>query len=336
MGSTTFRRVRLLPKRVFREYRQACFSSHLSNVQKDHSRSYFRKTGILFCGSVVGILLARTKEIDDDSPASSLKVIPSYRLDEVDQLYNGHRHTERILEQLLYLLTELNKEYPKQDEVLWRMARCYYEQGKKLKSKKMLEINMFADEFVNAALVINKNNIKAHQWKAIISNSLSESESTNAHISFKLETVRYHLERAVDLNPYEATSMTMLGAWHVDVLELTLSVRRVCFVMLFSESLCDYLIPKFLVSYNQALSDASYEKALELLLKAEEMAPLKWNKNIMLIGKTYLRMGDYINATHYLELTLELKVVTDEDGEVLAEAEKLLKEINYYSFASKQ
>lgn len=273
-------------------------------VTEDSQRgSYFPSTGVLFCGSVVGILIAKAKEGDNESTATALDIIPSCRLAEVDQLYDQNKHLEQLLEALL----QLSEQYPKHDEILWRLARCYYEQGKKLQPKERLEKTKLAQKLVSAALVINEKNSSAHRWKAIMSNSQTEQEGMKAHI-LNLDTMRYHLERAVELNPHCGTSWTMLGIWYFGLVELTWYERKFA-------NTCLGKIP-----------NASYEQALQNLLKAEEMAPLNWNKNMMLIGKVYLRLRDHTNAKNYLERTLQLEVVTDEDVEVLAEAEELLKQ----------
>jgi len=325
----------MLTKQIFRE--RSCagayFSSRqLSNLSEDfHSRSNFSNNSVLFCSGVLGLLVAKAKETDSDPLITSETDLDplitsetdtlSFRLDEVDQLFDHNRHTEELLERLLDILTELNKQYPKNDEVLWRLTRCFYEQSKHYKSnsKDQLEMWEFAHGFVNAALVTNEKNVNAHHWKAILFQSQAKAEGRKAQI-LAHEKILYHLKRAVDLGP-DSTSWSKLGSYYLDLAELNAWINQVCFMLVFSTSICGYLKSSFLPQ----MPDTSYEQALEHLLIVEEMEPLSCNKNTMLIGKTYLKLKNYDKASHYLERTLHLAVVTKEDREVLSEAKELLK-----------
>ena len=123
---------------------------------------------------------------------------------------------------------------------------------------------------MDQALDLDETNSSAHRWKAILSNACSSLAGFKDQFQ-NLETVKYHLERAIELDPTDATSLTLLGAWHMNLLELS-------------------TIPKMFVTLFWKIPDpSSYEEALELFLKAEEIAPNASIANLFHAGKAYFR-----------------------------------------------
>jgi tetratricopeptide (TPR) repeat protein len=131
-----------------------------------------------------------------------------------------------------------------------------------------------AADIIDQALAADETNSSAHRWKAIISNAYSSSIGMKQQI-LNLDTMKYHLERAIELNPADATVLTLMGSWHTELLELSWYQR------------------KFATTFLAELPECSYEEALKLFLRAEELAPKSWNRNLLLIGKTYLQLVIY-------------------------------------------
>nr|CAD7586046.1 unnamed protein product [Timema genevievae] len=58
---------------------------------------------------------------------------------------------------------------------------------------------------------------------------------------------------------------------------------------------------------------STYEEALQFFSKAEEVDPQFYSQNLLMLGKTYLRINDLENARHYLYLASTYPTHTDDD-----------------------
>ena len=172
-------------------------------------------------------------------------------------------------------------------ELLWRRARAKWEiiqiEDKNIptfaisRNERVSKIQELVD-LLDQALEVDETCSAAHRWKAVLSEVRSSRLGLKEQFQ-NLETKKYHLERAVELDPNDAAAMTMLGAWHMTLLELTLPPRIIAFLFL--------KMPKY----------GSYEDALQLFLRAEEIAPNTSIANVFLAGKAYYR---YVNLTHFV------------------------------------
>merc|ERR1712176_134454 len=161
-------------------------------------------------------------------------------------------------------------------------------------------------DLVDQALALDETNSSAHCWKAILSNARSSLAGFKAEFE-NLETVKYHLQRAVHFDPSNATALNLLGSWHLNMLDLS-------FFMKF-----------FVNTFWRMPAHCTYEEALELFLKAEQVAPKVSIGNLFLIGKTYFRLNQKSKAKHYMELALKEAAVTDEDQMYFEEAKRFYR-----------
>lgn len=156
------------------------------------------------------------------------------------------------------------------DEILWRRARAEWEVVKLLKvGKEATERVKEALDLVNRALELNEYNSNAHRWKAIISNGYAEKLGMKEQFG-NLPTMKYHLDRALELDPSDGTACTLLGIWHMELQGLSWIQRR------------------FAATFLGSIPSTSYEEALQHFLRAEEVAPRAWVRNLFLIAKAYL------------------------------------------------
>lgn len=72
---------------------------------------------------------------------------------------------------------------------------------------------------------------------------------------------------------------------------------------------------------------ATYEEALEFFLKAEEVDPNFYSKNLLMLGKTYMMLRDDEHAATWLRKACDYPALTDEDKQVRKEALDLLKKL---------
>jgi hypothetical protein len=101
-------------------------------------------------------------------------------------------------------------------EVLWRLARSYFDildgltKATKLDQKRLCEK---AFDTIKLALEEGgENNFAVHKWYGIILNKLSEFQGSTATIQNSF-IVKEHWETAAALNPSDPTSCSLLGEW---------------------------------------------------------------------------------------------------------------------------
>ncbi|XP_020501047.1 regulator of microtubule dynamics protein 1 isoform X1 [Labrus bergylta] len=227
---------------------------------------------------------------------------------------------EEVLEQADYLyscaetekLYELLLQYKNSDdtEVMWRLARA--SRGLALlpdmdaERKKQLVFEAF--EYAKRALEKDDKSFAAHKWYGICLSDIGDYEGVKVKIGNSYK-IREHLETATKLNPKDATSLHILGYWCFAFAELPWYQRKVAAVIFASPP------------------TSTYEEALAFFLKAEEVDPNFYSKNLLMLGKTYLGMKDKEKALLWLTKAKEYPPHTHEDKEVHKEAVDLLKKL---------
>ncbi|XP_067341781.1 regulator of microtubule dynamics protein 1 isoform X2 [Channa argus] len=116
-------------------------------------------------------------------------------------------------------------------------------------------------------------------------------------------------KKAIQLNRKDATSLHILGYWCFAFAELPWYQRKVAAVVFSTPPV------------------STYEEALEFFLKAEEVDPNFYSKNLLMLGKTYMAMRDRENALLWLTKAKDYPAHTLEDKEVHKEAIDLLKKL---------
>ncbi|XP_049912078.1 regulator of microtubule dynamics protein 1 [Epinephelus moara] len=227
---------------------------------------------------------------------------------------------EEVLEQADYLyscaetekLYQLLVQYKDSDdaEFLWRLARASRDMSllpnMEAERKKQLMYEGF--EYAKKALEKDDKCFAAHKWYAVCLSDTGDYEGVKVKIGNSY-IIREHLERAIELNPKDATSLHILGFWCFAFAELPWYQRKVA-ALIFSSP-----------------PNSTYEEALEFFLKAEEVDPNFYSKNLLMLGKTYLGMKDKEKARFYLTKAKDYPAHTLEDKEVHKDAVDLLKKL---------
>ncbi|XP_037311922.2 regulator of microtubule dynamics protein 1 [Pungitius pungitius] len=227
---------------------------------------------------------------------------------------------EEVLEQADYLyscaetekLYQLLLQYKDSDdaEFLWRLARASrdlsVQPNMEAGRKKQLMFDGF--EYAKKALEKDDKCFAAHKWYAVCLSDVGEYEGVKTKMGNSY-IIREHLERAIELNPKDATSLFILGFWCFSFAELPWYQRKVAAVIFSSPP------------------NSTYEEALEFFLKAEEADPNFYSKNLLMLGKTYMGMKDRERALHYLTKAKEYPAHTQEEKEVHKEALDFLKKL---------
>ncbi|XP_055038607.1 regulator of microtubule dynamics protein 1 [Misgurnus anguillicaudatus] len=227
---------------------------------------------------------------------------------------------EEVLEQADYLyscgdtqkLHQLLVQYKDSNdaEFLWRLARASRDLSllSSISSDEKKRLTYEAFEFAKKALEKNESSFAAHKWFAVCLSDVGDYEGTKVKIGNSY-IIKDHLERALELNPKDATSIHILGYWCFAFAELPWYQRKVAAVIFASPP------------------TATYEEALEYFLKAEEVDPNFYSKNLLMLGKTYMKLGDRERAALWLQKAHDYPALTEEDKEVHKEALDLLKKI---------
>ncbi|XP_028918016.1 regulator of microtubule dynamics protein 1 isoform X2 [Ornithorhynchus anatinus] len=114
-------------------------------------------------------------------------------------------------------------------------------------------------------------------------------------------------KKAIELNPKDATSIHLMGVWCYSFAEMPWYQSRIA-AMLFATP-----------------PSSTYEEALNYFQKAEQADPNFYSKNLLLLGKTYLKLSNKKLAAFWLLKAKDYPVHTEEDKQVQKEAADLLK-----------
>ncbi|XP_062336282.1 regulator of microtubule dynamics protein 1 isoform X2 [Osmerus eperlanus] len=227
---------------------------------------------------------------------------------------------EDVLEQADYLYScgETEKLYPlllrcqnsNDAEYLWRLARASRDLSllSNITAEEKKRLTFEAFEYAKKALENNEASFAAHKWYAVCLSDIGDYEGVKVKIGNSY-IIKEHLERAIELNPKDATSIHIMGHWCFAFAELPWYQRKVA-AMIFASP-----------------PTATYEEALAFFLKAEEVDPNFYSKNLLMLGKTYMAMKDKESAVQWLSKARDYTPHTEEDKEVNKEAVELLKNL---------
>ncbi|MCI4374834.1 hypothetical protein PGIGA_G00010590 [Pangasianodon gigas] len=228
---------------------------------------------------------------------------------------------EEVIEQADYLyscgetekLYQLLLQYKDSDdaEFLWRLARASRDLAllPNITADQKKKLSYEAFDYAKKALEKNENCFAAHKWYAVCLSDVGDYEGVKVKIGNSF-IIKEHLERAIELNPKDATSIHILGYWCFAFAELPWYQRKVAAVLFASPP------------------TATYEEALAFFLRAEEVDPNFYSKNLLMLGKTYIMLKDQEKALLWLKKARDYPAITDEDKQVHKEALDLLKKLN--------
>ncbi|KAJ8389073.1 hypothetical protein AAFF_G00124700 [Aldrovandia affinis] len=224
-------------------------------------------------------------------------------LEQADYLYSCGE-TEKLYQLLLQYKNSEDAEF------LWRLARASRSLAEQSNvaaaEKKRLMYEAF--EYAQSALERNEGCFAAHKWYAVCLSDVGEYEGIKVKIGNSY-TIKEHLERAIELNPKDATSFHILGYWCFAFAELPWYQRKVAAVIFASPP------------------TATYEEALEFFLKAEEVDPNFYSMNLLMLGKTYMMLKEQDKAVLWLSKARDYPAHNEEDRQVHKDALDLLKKM---------
>ncbi|XP_051879849.1 regulator of microtubule dynamics protein 1 isoform X2 [Pristis pectinata] len=222
-------------------------------------------------------------------------------IDQADYLYGTGEVTK-----LYHLLIEHKNST--NGELLWRLARASRDlaQLKSTTLEKKRQLTYEALEFAEKALEENELSFAAHKWYAICISDVGDYEGIKAKIA-NAYVIKEHFQKAIELNPKDATSIHLMGLW--------------CFT--FSEM--PWIQQKIAAAFFATPPSSSYEEALQYFDKAEEAEPNFYSKNLLMLGKTYMKLKNEKLALLWLTKARDYPARNEEDKQVQKEATELLK-----------
>uniref|UniRef100_A0A8C6T2Q0 Regulator of microtubule dynamics protein 1 n=1 Tax=Neogobius melanostomus TaxID=47308 RepID=A0A8C6T2Q0_9GOBI len=199
-------------------------------------------------------------------------------LEQADDLYRCGETEE------LYLLLLQHKDRD-DAEFLWRLARVTWDMSFLPDTTADKKKQLFYESYECAKKALEKDEkcFAAHKWFAICLGCIGDYEGIKVQVENSY-IIRDHLQRAIELNAEDVLSMFILGVWCFSFAELPW-YKRIVLTVLFASP-----------------PESSYE---------EVIFPNVYRRNLLMSGKTYLRMKDREKAK-----LKEYHPLTDKDTEV--------------------
>lgn len=144
-------------------------------------------------------------------------------------------------------------------------------------------------ELIDEAMKINGAHYAIHKWMAIIMDARSALDGIKARVQ-QLEKVQFHMKKAVELNPEDATSWYIMGTFSYELADMPWYQRKIVSAIFASPP------------------TGSYAEALEHFKRAEEVKPNFYSMNLLMMGKCYLALKDNENAKQYLTLAANCRI----------------------------
>jgi tetratricopeptide (TPR) repeat protein len=192
-------------------------------------------------------------------------------------------------------------------ELLWRQARAARllsidarTTSKEARKQYAFETLALAQEAAKLA----PNNWAAHKWIAVGYKVVGDHVDTKAKLQNSF-LIRDEFARALELNPTDATTTCLLGQWHYYFADMPWYERQAA-SLLFA-----------------APPSSTYDAALALFLKAEQLEPGFYKKNAQMLASTYYRLGKYDDAKKWKQTALAMPTKTLDDEEAHQQASKL-------------
>ncbi|XP_074997663.1 regulator of microtubule dynamics protein 1 isoform X5 [Calonectris borealis] len=153
------------------------------------------------------------------------EVHASFKVEEIieqaDYLY-GSGETEK-----LYRLLVQHKNSD-DAELLWRLARASRDlaQLSSTSAEKKRQLAYEALECAKKALEKNESNFAAHKWYGICLSDVGDFEGIKTKIGNAI-VIKEHFQRAIELNPKDATTIHLIGIWCYSFAEMPWYQRKI-------------------------------------------------------------------------------------------------------------
>ncbi|NWW44668.1 RMD1 protein, partial [Pedionomus torquatus] len=228
------------------------------------------------------------------------EVHASFKVEEVieqaDYLY-GSGETEK-----LYRLLVQHKNSD-DAELLWRLARASRDlaQLSSTSTEEKRKLAYEALECAKKALEKNESNFAAHKWYGICLSDVGDFEGIKTKIGNAI-VIKEHFQRAVELNPKDATTIHLIGIWCYSFAEMPWYQRKIAATL-------------FATPPTSTFQEVQYENVSHFS-PVSTADPNFYSKNLLFLGKTYLKLNNKKMALLWLSKAKDYPAHTEEDKQV--------------------
>ncbi len=216
-------------------------------------------------------------------------------------------HDQHQPDRALEVLNEAEEQVGQNAEVLWRIARAYYDKGTLAPDREKEALYVESEGYARRAVRADSVNADAHVWVAIAVGKVALQRGGKEKVELSRE-VKEEAEKAISLDPEHDTAYHVLGRWHYEVTTLSWVLKAVAKVV-----------------YG-GLPDASIDESIRLLQRATDLAPEHINHHLQL-AKSYLENNQDTEARQELQLAIQLPPKEIDDPENKREARELLRKL---------
>lgn len=254
-------------------------------------------------GKVIILLLAVATVLTTDTIwAQSGKV--KALLDQAEKL-----HEAKDYQATMAKLREAEKLDPANPEVLWKIARAYFDfADQQPENIEVQKANLYPGlEYAKKCVNLYPNVAGGHQYYAILIGRIGEIEGTKQKITNSY-AVREHTLRAIELDPDEDANYHVMGRWHYALADLSWAERQIASLI--------YAKPP----------EASFEEAEKFFNQAHELKPNDI-RHLLWLGKTQIKLKKTEAAKSNLNKAVSLPATSESDKALQQEARTLLKKL---------
>lgn len=197
---------------------------------------------------------------------------------------------------------------PKNYELYWKISRCYIDIGEHLPSNTQEERNQQENIYKKAllyadsAVQVNPNGSMGYTRRAIANGRIALFKGIWDNVSIVKKT-KSDLDRAIELDPNNATAYYVLGRTHTKVSEKSKVIR-----------------------WPLGLAWANLEDAVKCYEKAISLRP-DFIMYRLDAAKAYIQMEDFMKAKQHLSTITTLPTQDEDDENFRKEAAELLTKI---------
>ncbi|KAJ9458346.1 Regulator of microtubule dynamics protein 1 [Diplonema papillatum] len=194
--------------------------------------------------------------------------------------------------------------------VLWWFARaCYDAAGALPEAEKDAKKALYA-EGISAAGICRKLHpevAEGPKWEAILLSKLGQLSGTKEQVANSF-VIKERADKAAELNPDDAATQHLLGAWHYNIAGISWAMRQAAKALFGTPP------------------TSTYDAAIPHLLRAQKLDP-SMIANSLMLGQTYMAVNQQSAAVKWLKtctsLTAKTQVERDEQDEAKALLSKL-------------
>lgn len=219
-----------------------------------------------------------------------------------DSLYTQHKTLAT-----LQVLQQAEAMSSNDADVLWRMARAYYDQGVMAPEKQKESSFEQCEQYARKAVQADPQNEKGHLWLAIGVGKVALERGGKEKVDLSRE-VKEEAEKAIQLNPNDYQPYHVLARWNYEVATLSWVLKAAAKIV-----------------YG-GLPPASVSESITLFKKAIQLNPTEVNNHLQL-AKVYIHEGEKADARAQLQKALSLPNRDIEDPDHKKEARELLDKL---------